>query len=154
MNPILWRLVILATIFTAGFGGGVGLSRNHYRAIIAETGQRYAQERQAMAEALNKALVDNEATNRKLEETHAKNTKYINDLFTGLANSSVQLPTTTCPSDTASTTDAASAVAATRLLRAEQQAGMDRAKQRLDTLAHEADTVVEDCRLLDKRAAP
>lgn len=72
MTPILWRLVILLTIFIAGFDGGVAASRLHYRPIIADMKEKAAEERQATAEATLNDIQTNQKRINELEVSYEK----------------------------------------------------------------------------------
>lgn len=151
MNPILWRLVILSAIALGGFVGGVAASRAHYRPIIADMKEKAAVDRQKAAEAVAKAVTDNDALKTKLGVDHANNQKAVDDLFRGLAGTRVQLPAcmpSAASSSSNAATGSASSVAGTQSLPDNTQAEFDRFTERLGEEARYADTVIESCRVL------
>lgn len=149
MTPILWRLAIAATLFMAGFGGGVVVTRNHYLPIIADMKLKEAVERQKASEAVTKAVQDNDLLKSTLEKQHAQANDALNVIL-GVHAPRVQMPRTACPESNPplAASGSASSVAGNGILQPDPQIALDEFTKQLEQEAAYADTMIENCRVL------
>lgn len=65
---IWFKLATGLIIFMVGFTSAIGLSRNHYGTVIAKMNEKAAVEAMQAAEAVEKSVLNNDATKAKLKE--------------------------------------------------------------------------------------
>lgn len=147
MTPILWRLAILFIIASSGLVGGVALSRNHYRPLIADMKLKIAVEHQEAAQAVTKAVLDNDVLKSTLEVQHAQANEALNILLSHPAPR-VQLPTTPCPANNQVAASSGIPVQAPAAERASDtaQAAFNDAQAGMESDAIEWRDAIEACR--------
>ncbi len=154
MNPLAWLFVALG-VFTAGFAGGIYVTRDHYKGVIAK--EHLAQSTALLA--WEKKAADSVAANDQLKTTlevqHAQANEALNVLLSHPADR-VRLPASPCRA-VLSQVVPASAVPATietgGILPTETERVLDADRFRTQGIIGEAERELTDCRVVKEWAA-